>query len=292
MKSPHPDTEAEAVDARGGGSAPPRADDRISGLLKGDGRFGARMRAAFREIHSPETPSRGSHDGSGDTRHILKGPDWIHSRERRRHDLRIIAATTPVTGTALLLSATALKLKGNVESVFYSQERIGYRGERFVIPKLRTLSGNPKPGPSLGPEDPRASPVARRIRKYSIDEYPQFLTMLRGEMSLVGVRPLLEGDIERMRQALGPELFERWYHAYCDSVPGLYGLFGLIHSSLESQSPGYYYTRASMDIWQYENASRELDNLILREFIDVYRRRRPDPAQSIAFSLVPPLVCR
>lgn len=73
----------------------------------------------------------------------------------------------------------------------YKQERIGRRGKRFAIYKLRTMCVNAeKKGPQLSSEaDERITKIGRFLRKYRIDEFPQFYNVLCGDMSLIGPRP-------------------------------------------------------------------------------------------------------
>ncbi len=75
--------------------------------------------------------------------------------------------------------------------IFYRQERIGYRQKPFNIIKFRTMRTDAEAtGPCLTSEsDPRVTPIGRFLRKYRIDEVPQFINVLRGEMSIVGPRP-------------------------------------------------------------------------------------------------------
>ncbi|WP_144550529.1 exopolysaccharide biosynthesis polyprenyl glycosylphosphotransferase [Bacillus sp. X1(2014)] len=75
--------------------------------------------------------------------------------------------------------------------VFYQQERIGVNGKPFFIIKFRTMrSDAEKNGPQWANEnDSRITRVGRYLRKYRIDEIPQFINILRGEMSLIGPRP-------------------------------------------------------------------------------------------------------
>lgn len=84
--------------------------------------------------------------------------------------------------------------------VFYKQERIGLNGKAFYILKFRSMYQNAeKTGPTLSKDgDPRITPVGKVLRKYRLDEIPQFLNVLKGEMSLVGPRPERSFFIEKI----------------------------------------------------------------------------------------------
>jgi lipopolysaccharide/colanic/teichoic acid biosynthesis glycosyltransferase len=75
-------------------------------------------------------------------------------------------------------------------SIFYTQERLGQYGKPFHIYKFRSMYTNAEQhGPQLTTEnDPRITAVGRWIRKYRVDEFPQFINVLKGEMSIVGPR--------------------------------------------------------------------------------------------------------
>ena len=89
-----------------------------------------------------------------------------------------------------LITALLIKL-GSKGPVFYSQERIGINGKPFMMLKFRTMVENAEAnGPQLSSDnDPRITKFGRFMRKVRLDEIPQFFTVLKGDMSLVGYRP-------------------------------------------------------------------------------------------------------
>jgi lipopolysaccharide/colanic/teichoic acid biosynthesis glycosyltransferase len=89
-----------------------------------------------------------------------------------------------------LITAFLVKL-GSKGPIFYKQIRIGYKGKPFHIYKFRTMVVNSEvDGPQLSSaNDNRITPIGKLLRKYRIDEIPQFFNVLIGEMSLVGPRP-------------------------------------------------------------------------------------------------------
>jgi len=124
----------------------------------------------------------------------------------------------------ILITALAIKLTSR-GPVFFKQTRSGVNGKQFPLYKFRTmcsdaegrkddlLDKNEMSGPVFKiKRDPRVTKVGRFLRKYSIDEVPQFLNILRGEMSLVGPRPPLPSEVSR---------FEPWQHRKLSVKPGL-----------------------------------------------------------------------
>ncbi len=100
--------------------------------------------------------------------------------------LILLIVTLPV----LLITIIAIKLE-SPGSAFYKQERVGLRGKTFSIIKLRSMRNDAeKNGPQWATKnDPRVTRVGRFIRKTRIDEIPQLINILRGDMSLIGPRP-------------------------------------------------------------------------------------------------------
>lgn len=103
----------------------------------------------------------------------------------------VIASALALLATLPVTLAVAIRIKlTDGGSIFYTQERLGQYGKPFQIIKFRSMYQNAeKHGPQLTSEDdPRITPVGKVIRKYRIDELPQFWNVIRGDMSIVGPR--------------------------------------------------------------------------------------------------------
>lgn len=100
--------------------------------------------------------------------------------------IALLIFTLPV----MLLAAIAIKLE-SPGPVFYKQVRVGHRGRNFEVIKLRSMRNDAeKNGPQWATKnDPRVTHVGQFIRKTRIDELPQLINILRGDMSLIGPRP-------------------------------------------------------------------------------------------------------
>jgi exopolysaccharide biosynthesis polyprenyl glycosylphosphotransferase len=140
----------------------------------------------------------------------LSGPSYSRARTLRRaiFDRSFAAAVLLLSSPVLLLAALAVKVTSR-GPVFYRSERIGTHGVPFQMLKLRTMvrdadqmleeiaHHNDGAGPLFKVrEDPRVTRVGRFLRRYSIDELPQFLNVLRGDMSVVGPRPPLRSEVD------------------------------------------------------------------------------------------------
>ncbi len=104
----------------------------------------------------------------------------------------IVLSTTMMVVLSPLYIALALTVKCSSKGpIIYRQERIGLHGLPFTILKFRTMEDSAEDGiPQLASEnDPRITPVGHFLRKYRLDELPQFWNIIRGDMSLVGPRP-------------------------------------------------------------------------------------------------------
>lgn len=118
---------------------------------------------------------------------------------KRAADLIVSALSLIMLSPLMGAIAIALKIKQG-GAIFYKQERVGYRKKIFRIIKFRTMLDNAEDnGPALSsPDDPRVTPLGRMLRKYRLDELPQFWNVIKGEMSIVGPRPEREYYIRQI----------------------------------------------------------------------------------------------
>ena len=101
---------------------------------------------------------------------------------KRAFDITLVALTAALWLPLMLATALAV-LACDGRPVFFLQERTGLGGRPFFVLKFRTMD-------ALDGEEPEATRLGRWLRKLSLDEVPQFLNVLKGDMSLVGPRPL------------------------------------------------------------------------------------------------------
>ena len=156
--------------------------------------------------------------------------------------------------------------------VFFSQTRIGRGGKPFKVYKFRTMVNNAPDvlqklldeNPELRAEwerdfklknDPRITPIGRFLRKTSLDELPQLWNILKGDMSLVGPRPVAPAEIERYGR------FAKHYYA---QRPGLTGLW-----QVSGRNDTSYERRAVLDAYYSKNRSLMLNLSIIAKTVRV-----------------------
>lgn len=114
-------------------------------------------------------------------------------RGKRAFDLLIVLLASVPTTIIGVFCALAIKLTSR-GPIFFTQERIGQKGEPFRLVKFRTMLAGENP---IFPDDSRITRVGALFRRLSLDELPQLLNVVRGEMSIVGPRPTLGYQVER-----------------------------------------------------------------------------------------------
>lgn len=148
----------------------------------------------------------------------------------------------------------------------FSHERLGYQGKKFRVWKFRTmyLDADERLKTLLEScagcreewerdfklkNDPRVTTIGRFLRKTSLDELPQLINVLNGEMSLVGPRPIIEAEIAK---------YGEMYHYFTAVKPGITGLW-----QVSGRNDVDYDERVQLDVWYVRNWSIELDLEIL-----------------------------
>lgn len=159
----------------------------------------------------------------------LRTECWQYQFLKRLIDLCGALGLLSLTLIPCLAIAIALKLTTD-EPIFYQEWRLGRRGRPFRIFKFRSMCSHTQfhanrdgKGSNLlhwrtnkDGHDPRITPVGRFLRQWSLDELPQLINVLLGEMSLVGPRPVVEAEIP---------LYGTMCHYYYAATPGLSGLW-------------------------------------------------------------------
>jgi polysaccharide biosynthesis protein PslA len=125
-------------------------------------------------------------------------PDW-QQNIKRLIDIMVAISATIILIPLIIYTIIKVRLS-SPGSIIYSQERVGYRGKKFCIYKFRSMFRDAeKNGPALSSySDERVTSWGKRMRKWRIDELPQFWNIIKGEMSLVGPRPEREYYIEKI----------------------------------------------------------------------------------------------
>lgn len=144
--------------------------------------------------------------------------------------------------------------------IFYTQERNGFQNQRFKIWKFRTMHvNNPNVSQQASADDPRIFPAGRWFRKLSIDEFPQFINVLTGQMSVVGPRPHLPEHNEQFAR-LTDNFYVRKF-----VKPGITGLAQVNGFRGETRDTGALQHRIEYDIEYLENWSLGADLAIIAQ---------------------------
>ncbi len=133
--------------------------------------------------------------------------------------------------------------------ILFRQVRPGYKGRPFTVYKFRTMSDRRDPNGNLLPDAERLTPFGRFLRSTSLDDLPQLINVLRGEMSLVGPRPLLMQYLERY----SPEQMRRH-----DVLPGITGW-----AQVNGRNALSWEEKFRLDVWYVDHWSFWLDMKIL-----------------------------
>jgi len=168
-----------------------------------------------------------------------------------------------VASIALLLSApllavvvVAIRLDSR-GSAIYRQHRVGEGGQVFEMLKLRTMVEGSDPvgvGTVVTRDDPRVTRVGRVLRRFSLDEIPNLINVLRGEMSIVGPRPTIEAQVAD---------YTPYQRRRLEVKPGITGW-----AQVQGRAGIPWEERIELDVWYVDHRSLALDLRILgRTFV-------------------------
>ncbi len=169
----------------------------------------------------------------------------------RALDVFVAALALVVLSPLLAVCALAIKLDSR-GPVLYRQRRVGRGGEPFDLLKLRTMVvGAEHSGAGLYIEDrdPRITRVGRLLRRFSLDELPNLLNVLRGELAIVGPRPTVQVQVDRYTDHQRRRLEVR---------PGITGW-----AQVNGRASLSWPERIELDVWYVDNRSLRLDLRIL-----------------------------
>ena len=170
---------------------------------------------------------------------------------RRAFDVVVAATALVVTSPVLGLAIVAVKLESR-GGAFYRQRRVGLHGREFDVLKLRTMVHGAEhmgAGMAVNTGDDRITRVGRILRRTSLDELPNLVNVLRGEMAIVGPRPTLPWQVAQYTERERGRLAVR---------PGITGW-----AQVNGRASLPWSERIELDLWYIEHRSWRLDLKIL-----------------------------
>jgi len=149
---------------------------------------------------------------------------FVHDQAKRPVELTLAVIGLIIAAPVMLLLGIITKLTSR-GPMFYVQERIGRGGKPFRMYKLRTMCLDAEAGGPVwsAPSDPRVTPFGRLLRKTHLDELPQLINVVRGEMSLIGPRPERAHFVSKLQRSIP------LYTARLAVKPGITGLAQVKH---------------------------------------------------------------
>ena len=165
----------------------------------------------------------------------------------------IAIATLGLLGASPILLVAAIAIKaGSRGPILYRQRRVGLGGEEFELLKLRTMREGADPvgvGTAVVAGDPRVTGAGKVLRRFSLDELPNLVNVLKGQMAIVGPRATLPAQVK---------LYTPRQRRRLELKPGVTG-WAQIHGGVAIP----WEERIELDVWYAENRSRRLDLRIL-----------------------------
>ena len=176
---------------------------------------------------------------------------YVHSRSKRALDLAVATSMLVVSAPVVALAALAVRLESHGHPI-YRQRRVGLDGHAFEVYKLRTMVSGAEhmgAGMAIDEGDSRITRIGALLRRTSIDELPNLVNILKGEMSLVGPRPTIQVQVDNYTDRQRGRLAVR---------PGLTGW-----AQVNGRASLPWPERIELDLEYIERASLRLDLRII-----------------------------
>jgi Undecaprenyl-phosphate glucose phosphotransferase len=188
---------------------------------------------------------------------------------KRLMDLCVASLAFTFFLPVMVLTAIAIKLD-SPGPIIFRQYRKGFNGKQFTMFKFRTMivQENGAAVTQATRHDPRVTPIGRLLRAASVDEFPQLLNVLKGDMSLIGPRPHALAHDTYFENLLSDYAFR--HHV----KPGITGWAQCNGARGATPSIGHISERVKLDLWYINNWSLWLDiQILIKTFFEVLRRR-------------------
>jgi lipopolysaccharide/colanic/teichoic acid biosynthesis glycosyltransferase len=166
-------------------------------------------------------------------------------------DLLLASLALLLCAPVLAVAVIAIRLESGGPAI-YRQRRVGRDGRVFELLKLRTMVPGSDPvgvGTVVTRDDPRVTRAGRVLRRFSIDEMPNLINVLRGEMSIVGPRPTIEAQVAD---------YTPFQRRRLEVKPGITGW-----AQVQGRAGIPWEQRIELDVWYVDNRSLALDLRIL-----------------------------
>lgn len=207
-------------------------------------------------------------------RSLLKKED-IYLGFKRTSDVVISAIALVVLSPVMLFTAVGIKLSSK-GSVFYKHKRIGKNGKYIYLYKFRSMYADSNErlekmleNPEVKEEwennfklknDPRITKIGKFLRKTSLDELPQLINIIKGDMSIIGPRPVIDGEIEK---------YGANKERFLSVTPGLTGNW-----AANGRSCTTYEERMELELAYINNMSLKMDiDIFFKTIISVFQRK-------------------
>lgn len=195
------------------------------------------------------------------------GADYLRGNLKPAMELCIAVGITPPAALAVSLGAGALYLEHRLDPIFI-QERLGQALQPIDIVKLRTFPfKNDFADRSNGDSDDRALPIARLIRKAKVDDLAMLWNFYKGDIALVGPRPVVQSEVEATYDVLSVSERTDWQRARTIAKAGAVSLFNMTSRQLDPMSDTYLLARVEADLEYVESASAGVDLAILADAV-------------------------